>query len=224
MTGDVLAGPEAGRTEGPVTAGGVLDPGSGGRSPVILLDEHRRTVSATDVMAWDQNSDTPTLLRVLVIDDEEEDFLIVRELLARAEHGQFRVEHAADAEAGLDRLLGGRCDVALVDYRLAGQDGLSLVRLAVRRGVTAPVILMSGLGVPDLAMDAITAGAVDFLERRSSRSSVSSARSACRWHASGATRNGTGHGGPNRRPACPIRRCSPTGCGKPRPGPAATRR
>jgi diguanylate cyclase (GGDEF)-like protein len=165
MTGDGLAGPKAGDTEGPAASGGVLDPGSGLRSPVIQLDRHRRPASAADAAGRDQDPDAATLLRVLVIDDEEEDFLIVRELLARAQHGRFRVEHAADAEVGLDRLLSGRCDVALVDYRLAGQDGLSLTRLAVRRGAAAPVIVMSGLGVPDLAVDAIAAGAADFLEK-----------------------------------------------------------
>jgi diguanylate cyclase (GGDEF)-like protein len=131
--------------------------GLGEPSPVIQLDDHRRAPPAGGTAG--------RAIRVLIVDDNEDDFLLARELLARAGQDRYRVEHAPDAEAALAQLLSGQHDVGLVDYRLPGQDGLSLVRLAARRGVRAPMILLSGLAVPDLELEAIEAGAADFVDK-----------------------------------------------------------
>ena len=103
--------------------------------------------------------------RVLVVDGLEDDVLLVRELLARAEHGPFLVEHAADAQDGLVKLLRDRHDIALVEHRLKGEDGLSFTRAAGRHGLSTPLILLSDGDAPGLDLAAIDAGAADFLDK-----------------------------------------------------------
>ena len=66
---------------------------------------------------------------------------------------------------GLARLLRGGHDVALVEHRLGGEDGLSFTRAAGRHGVATPLILLSDSGVPGLDLAAIDAGAADFLDK-----------------------------------------------------------
>lgn len=132
-------------------------------SPVIRLDQRRRPGSGPEE-SLSPRAHPPTI-RVLVIEDEDEDFLLIQDLLARAESARFRIERVTDAETGLLRLLGGTHDVCLVDYRLPGQDGLDLARMAAHRGVRAPVILLSGLTVPELEIEAVEAGAADFLDK-----------------------------------------------------------
>lgn len=143
---------ETGLAEAPSRFGREDQAGSD-RSPVVELHRHRRIEPG------------PPTVRVLVVEDEEEDFLLIEELLARAENTRFLVERASDAEGGLAKLLAERHDACLVDYRLPGQDGLSLARAAARRGVAVPVILLSGVAAPELEIAAIEAGAADFLDK-----------------------------------------------------------
>ena len=104
-------------------------------------------------------------VRVLLIDGCDEDADLVRDLLARAEGGVFQVDRATDAERGFLRLQRGEHDVVLVEQRLDGADGLDLVRAALRRGVTAPLIVLSGSGDSGVDVAAIDAGAADFLDK-----------------------------------------------------------
>ena len=163
MAGDDGSAWGTGLPEVPGPDGLAEEAAVGAASPVIRLDAHRRPGGRSQgELAMPGGSGT---VRVLLVEDEEEDALLVRDLLARAETTRFRVERVADADAGLLRLLGGEHDVCLVDYRLPGRDGLGLARLAARRGVGTPLILYSGLPEPDLDVEAIQAGADDFLDK-----------------------------------------------------------
>src|SRR5438105_6614148 len=101
-------------------------------------------------------------LRVLMVEDDDDDFVLTRELLAEAD-GAYTLERAADPASALAALTGGGYDVALVDYRLGEQSGLDLLREAVRRGVRAPVILLTGVGDHAVDLEAMRAGAADYL-------------------------------------------------------------
>jgi diguanylate cyclase (GGDEF)-like protein len=160
---------------------------------VIRLDQRRRPGFGPEELP-PLRAHPPTI-RVLVIEDEDEDFLLLQDLLARAENARFRVERAIDAETGLLRLQAGDHDVCLVDYRLPGQDGLDLARMAARRGVRAPVILLSGLTVPELEIEAVEAGAADFLDKE--QFEVERLERAIRMAMARAHRNGA----PERLPA-----------------------
>ncbi|MEK0082175.1 EAL domain-containing protein [Benzoatithermus flavus] len=130
---------------------------------VVRLDGRRRSSAVEDGRI--RGGREESAIRVLLVTADEEDQRIVQELLARAEHDRFRLEWVVDAEVGLERLAAGRYDVALVDGRLPGCHGLSLLRRAIRLGVETPMIVLCELGIPDLELEAIEAGAADLLDK-----------------------------------------------------------
>jgi len=107
---------------------------------------------------------THDLLRVLVVDDDEEDFLILRDLLADYPQGRFELEWVGTLAAGAAALREDRHDVFLVDYQLGPDNGLDLVRLAVAEGsMHRPVIMLTGHGNAEIDREALSAGAADYL-------------------------------------------------------------
>ena len=106
----------------------------------------------------------PMHLRVLVVDDDEEDFLILRDLLADFPAGQFTLDWAPTLQLGIDGLRAASYDVYLVDYLLGPDNGLDLVRLAVSEGSAhRPVIMLTGHGNAEVDREALDAGAADYL-------------------------------------------------------------
>lgn len=106
---------------------------------------------------------TEEALRVLLIDDDEEEFILIRDLLSDLEHQSLELEWVASYEAGLAAMQGSEYDAFLLDYRLGGHDGLELLQEARRLGSRAPVILLTGQGSHQVDLAAMRAGAVDYL-------------------------------------------------------------
>lgn len=104
------------------------------------------------------------LLRVLVVDDDEEDFLILRDMLAEFPQGRFALDWAGTLAEGVRALRANQHDVFLVDYHLGPDNGMDLVRLAVaEQSAHRPVIMLTGQGNPDVDREALAAGAADYL-------------------------------------------------------------
>ncbi len=68
-----------------------------------------------------------TTLRVLLVEDDENDYLLVRDYLREANGVPFSLEWAASYEAGLAALTRQAYDVALIDDRLGARNGLDLL-------------------------------------------------------------------------------------------------
>ncbi len=96
--------------------------------------------------------------RILIVEDEEK-LRRVLELQLRA--ADFEVENAGSAEDGLK--LADRADLILTDLRLPGIDGLELLQLIRRQNTRTPVIVMTAFGTVETAVEAMKAGAIDFL-------------------------------------------------------------
>ncbi len=77
----------------------------------------------------------PTPMKVLLVDDDQGDFEMIRVMLAQAEHGQFRVDWVATYEEALDAFEKEEHDVYFIDYFLEDRTGLDLLREAQRRGL-----------------------------------------------------------------------------------------
>ncbi|MBX3102294.1 MAG: sigma-54-dependent Fis family transcriptional regulator [Bacteroidetes bacterium] len=100
--------------------------------------------------------------RILIIDDERAIRNTLREIL---EFEDFEVEEAQDGTEGLAKLEGGSYDVILCDVKMPKMDGLELLeRSAAARG-DAQVIMISGHGTIETAVDATRKGAYDFIEK-----------------------------------------------------------
>jgi signal transduction histidine kinase len=108
-------------------------------------------------------SDDRETIRVLLVEDDEDDVVLTRDLLAEAAGAAFELDWAADGRSGLDRLCDGGYDACLLDYNLGAQTGLEVLRHASVRGCTTPVILLTGRSDGGTDIEAMRAGAYDYL-------------------------------------------------------------
>ncbi|QJW99674.1 hybrid sensor histidine kinase/response regulator [Frigoriglobus tundricola] len=104
-------------------------------------------------------------VRVLLIDDDEDDFLLTRELVSDIPGGRFRLDWTPTYAAGVEAVCAGGHDVFLVDYQLGARTGIELLRETRERGRSGPVILFTGQGHSRTDMEALDAGADDYLEK-----------------------------------------------------------
>ena len=100
--------------------------------------------------------------RVLIVDDEENIRLVLRTLLRR--HG-YEVEAAASGEEALPLVDSFGPDVVLADVRMPKMGGLDLLATLKAKGHDATVIVMSAYGNVDQAIEAMKAGAYDYIQK-----------------------------------------------------------
>ena len=102
-------------------------------------------------------------LKVLIVDDDEDDYLIIRDLLADIREAEFEIEWTSAYDSALPALIKRRFDVCLADYHLGSSTGLDLIREALASDCRAPIILLTGQGDREVDMEAMKAGAADYL-------------------------------------------------------------
>jgi signal transduction histidine kinase len=102
-------------------------------------------------------------LRVLIADDDEDDYVLTRDLLHRIGRQRFRLDWTPSYEAALQAIEQNQHDVYLFDYHLGQSDGLELMREAQARGCKAPIILLTGNDDWETDVEAMKAGAADYL-------------------------------------------------------------
>jgi DNA-binding NtrC family response regulator len=103
------------------------------------------------------------VVRVLLVEDDESDYVVTRDLLTAQEHASFKVEWCADYDSALSVIREQRHDVYLVDYRIGARTGLELVSEGFGAQPTAPVIALTGGGDYAVDVEATALGFTDFL-------------------------------------------------------------
>ncbi|HST61926.1 MAG TPA: PAS domain S-box protein [Longimicrobium sp.] len=106
------------------------------------------------------------VLRVLLVEDDEDDYVLTRGLLRDARGVRFEVEWQGTAAGGLAAVRGGGFDAVLLDQQLGAASGLDLLGRLTADADTPPVLLLTGQGDPALDEAAMRAGAADFLVKR----------------------------------------------------------
>jgi phosphoserine phosphatase RsbU/P len=102
-------------------------------------------------------------IRVLLIDDDEDYFVITREFLADIEGFNCVVTWKSSFEDGLAELGHANYDVCLLDVQLGPRSGLDLFRQAQARGSRIPVIMLTGQSSHETDLEAMKIGAADYL-------------------------------------------------------------
>jgi PAS domain S-box-containing protein len=102
-------------------------------------------------------------IRILLIEDDEDDYALVRELLSGLSRADFSLEWVQTYQEGLKELCRGDHDVYLLDYRLGSRDGLELIREATGSGCDKPIIFFTGSGNYEVDMGAMRSGVADYL-------------------------------------------------------------
>ena len=106
-------------------------------------------------------------IKILLIDDDEDDYVITRKLLAKIENGSFHLDWESSYAAAVDIIKACRHDIYLIDYSLGEYNGINLVRLVVETGSNALVIMLTGQGERRVDIEATKAGAADYLVKGS---------------------------------------------------------
>lgn len=111
------------------------------------------------------------LIRVLLVEDDEDDYILIRDLLNDVPEQQFQLDWVATFTEAVTTIEHQHHDVYLVDYRLGERDGLELLKL-IEREDSSPVIILSGQGDRELDIAALRSGAADYLDKTYLRSSL----------------------------------------------------
>jgi signal transduction histidine kinase len=105
----------------------------------------------------------PSPIKVLLVDDDEDDYVIARDLLLEVESRRYVLDWVATYDAALEAFGRNQHDVYLIDYHLEKRDGLELLREALLLGCSAPLILLTGHGDHEVDIEAMRSGAADYL-------------------------------------------------------------
>ena len=102
-------------------------------------------------------------IRALLIDDDQGDFVVTKGLLSQIKHPKIELDWVPTFEEGHDAIARGEYDIYFVDYFLEDRTGLDLLREAARHQLQAPVIMLTGRGSHEVDIEAMQAGAADYL-------------------------------------------------------------
>lgn len=104
-----------------------------------------------------------TDLKVLIIDDDEDDFFITSQYLEEIEAFNVSCDWCYNIKDALQQLIANRYDLYFLDYRLGARTGLELLREAKEKGAVRPVVLLTGKGTLEIDKQAVENGAYDYL-------------------------------------------------------------
>jgi len=104
-------------------------------------------------------------VHVLLVEDDEDDYVITRDLLSDIEQTEYVLDWVNNSKDALAKLQTkeSQYDVCLLDYRLGNETGVDILRKAAAEGVNVPMILLTQHTDRDIDLSAMHEGASDFL-------------------------------------------------------------
>ncbi|NJM87490.1 MAG: EAL domain-containing protein [Hydrococcus sp. RU_2_2] len=102
-------------------------------------------------------------LKILLVEDDEDDFLLLEDLLSDIEGTQFTLEWVSTYQAALAAVQKNQHDICLFDYWLGEYNGIELLQTVIASGCKTPIIVLTGQGKREQDLEAMQAGAADYL-------------------------------------------------------------
>jgi Flp pilus assembly CpaE family ATPase len=109
-------------------------------------------------------------IRILLVEDDEDDYTLTKELLAEVEDEEFDLVWAPTYEDAILEIRRGGYDIFLVDYRLGRRSGLDLLCGPLQEGRLGPVIIITGQDAREVDVEAMKHGAAGYLVKSELRS------------------------------------------------------
>ncbi|HJT72520.1 MAG TPA: ATP-binding protein [Chitinophaga sp.] len=102
-------------------------------------------------------------VNILMVDDDEDDFFLVSQLLQDISPGQYQLDWAPTYSKAVEEIDRKKHDIYLVDYRLGPYTGIDILHHFQQQEYKAPVIVLTGKGDYTIDKEAMQAGASDYL-------------------------------------------------------------
>jgi two-component system, NtrC family, nitrogen regulation response regulator NtrX len=102
------------------------------------------------------------MAKILIVDDERAIRNTLKEILEYENH---QVDEAVDGAEGWEKIKNGTYDILLSDIKMPKMDGTELLDKVIEQGIDCPVIMISGHGTIETAVECIKKGAYDFIAK-----------------------------------------------------------
>jgi len=86
---------------------------------------------------------TKPIIKILVIEDDEDDFFIIKEDIQRIPYQKFTIDWCPRYADGIDKMKKKEYDIYFVDYFLGAKTGLDLLREGIEAGCQEPIVLLT---------------------------------------------------------------------------------
>ncbi len=106
---------------------------------------------------------TQPITRILIIDDDEDDFIITSDYIKHIPGSSFKIDWCYKYNDALNHMLAHNYDLYFVDYRMGAKTGVDLLKEALNNDCHEPIILLTGKGNYKVDIEAMQLGAVDYL-------------------------------------------------------------
>ncbi|WP_108124190.1 putative bifunctional diguanylate cyclase/phosphodiesterase [Saccharospirillum mangrovi] len=104
-------------------------------------------------------------IRTLVVEDDSQDFLLIKTALRNSDRADYQVRHLTTLAQATDALVDGDFDILLLDYFLGEHSGLDVLNQAREIHCTKPIVVMTGTNAPELDDMLMKQGAADFIPK-----------------------------------------------------------
>lgn len=124
-------------------------------------------------------------LKILIVDDDDDDAFIIEDLVREYWTDPAPViDRAKSQKEAIQQLEAVTYDIGLCDYRLGEGNGIGLLRTLRSKEITVPIIVLTGQGDQEIAVEAMKSGATDYLTKGNltSESLTKSIRHAIQFH------------------------------------------
>ncbi len=110
------------------------------------------------------NESKPSPLHIFLVEDDEHDRVAFRRSFKKA-HVPHKITEYAYADEAFDHLCRDASDYDIVvsDYKLPGMNGLDFCRKLIQTGIPLPIVMLTGTGSEQLAVEALKAGIDDYI-------------------------------------------------------------
>ena len=105
----------------------------------------------------------PQLLRILVVEDDEDDFILISDYFKNITAWKFEIKWIQRYAEAIEELCNNAYNLCFCDYKLGAKNGIDLIKDVLAKNTVTPIILLTGKGNYNIDIKATKAGAFDYL-------------------------------------------------------------